>query len=175
MGIVKGVVKMAVLPVVKYPDPLLHEKSKNIEDINDEIKELVSDMAETMYAVEGVGLAAVQIGKLLNLFVIDPVYAGGTEKDPVLVFINPKIIKKEGFIKEEEGCLSLPGVFISLKRSVRTVVRALDLEGNEFEMEGKGLLSKAFQHEFDHLHGTLIIDKVGKLKRKIAMRKLETD
>jgi peptide deformylase len=170
--ILKKGASMAILDIVKYPDPLLHEKSKKIQKIDDEIKQLAADMVETMYVVEGVGVAAIQVGVPLQMFVVDPTFAGGTKKDPAFVFINPEIIEGEGEEKNEEGCLSLPGVFISVKRFKKATVRATNLMGEEFEMVGENILSRALQHEMEHLNGGLIIDNLGPLKKKMALRKL---
>ncbi len=162
-----------VLPVVIYPDPLLRERSAEIEDIDDDLRSFVEDMAVTMYATDGLGLAAVQVGVTKRIFIIEPQAAGGTKEDPVLVFINPEIIRSEGQDRAEEGCLSLPGVFVSVPRAEKVTIRATDLDGNTFEMEADGILAKAFQHELDHLDGKLIIDYVGPVKRKLALRHLD--
>ncbi len=166
---------MAILPIVTYPDPRLAEKSVEVPAIDDSIRSLVTDMVETCYATEGVGLAAIQIGEPVRIFVVDPTFAGGTKADPALVFINPVIEHTEGILKEEEGCLSLPGVFILVERFAKTRIRALNMEGEEFTMEAEGLLSRAFQHEMEHLDGHLIIEKIGGIRRKLALRKLRTE
>jgi peptide deformylase len=166
---------MAVFEIVTYPNPLLYEVSKKVNEIDEEIITLVGNMVETMYAVEGVGLAAVQIGFLKRIFVVDPTFAGGTKQDPALVFINPEIIHMENEIKEEEGCLSLPGIFIQVKRFANSTIKAQNLEGEFFEMDGENILSRAFQHEMEHLNGKLIIDKIGGLKKKLVLKKLKTD
>jgi len=165
---------MALLPIVIYPDPRLEQVSAEVPVIDEEIRALIADMVETLYASDGVGLAAVQIGALKRIFVLDPTFAGGTKTDPALVFINPVIVATEGKIKEEEGCLSLPGVFIPIERFAKTRVSATNLAGERFEMEGTGLISRAFQHEIDHLDGKLTIEKVGGIRRKLALRKLRT-
>ena len=165
---------MAILPIVTYPDPRLALVSEEVKEINDEIRTLVADMVETMYTTEGVGLAAIQIGVPLRIFVVDPTFAGGTKADPALVFINPVIEHTEGSIKEEEGCLSLPGVFILIERFALTRLRATNLAGESFTMEMTGLMSRAFQHEMEHLDGHLIIEKIGGIRRKLALRKLRT-
>jgi len=165
---------MAILPIVIYPDPRLEQVSEEVAELNDEVRALVADMVETLYASDGVGLAAVQIGAHKRIFVLDPTFAGGTKADPAMVFINPKIEATEGKIKEEEGCLSLPGVFIPVERFAKTRVSATNLAGERFELEGTGLLSRAFQHEIDHLDGKLTIEKIGGIRRKLALRKLRT-
>lgn len=165
---------MALRKIVVYPDPRLEQVSEEVKDITDDVRVLVSDMVDTMYASEGVGLAAIQVGVPLRIFVIDPTFAGGTKSDPALVFINPVFELMENPVREEEGCLSLPGVFIPVERFHHTRVRATNLDGQEFTLEGTGLLSRAFQHEIDHLDGKLIIEKVGGIRRKLALRKLRT-
>jgi len=165
---------MALLPIVIYPDPRLEQISAEVPVIDDEVRALVADMVETLYVSDGVGLAAVQVGALKRIFVLDPTFAGGTKTDPALVFINPRIVFTEGKIKEEEGCLSLPGVFIPVERFAKTRVSAMNLAGETFELEGTGLLSRAFQHEIDHLDGNLTIMKIGGIRRRLALRKLRT-
>jgi len=165
---------MAIRPIVTYPDPRLEQISEAVPSITDEIRAIVADMVETLYATEGVGLAAIQVGIPLRIFVLDPTFAGGTKADPALVFINPVIESAEEPVREEEGCLSLPGVFIPIERFNRSRVRATALDGSSFTLEGTGLLSRAFQHEIDHLDGKLIIEKVGGIRRKLALRKLRT-
>ncbi|MBN2722775.1 MAG: peptide deformylase [Deltaproteobacteria bacterium] len=164
---------MSILPIVKYPEPVLMERSSEVDKITDDLRSFISDMEDTLYASEGVGLAAVQVNKPIRIFVIDPTFAGGTEEDDTIIFINPEIIHTEGEVREEEGCLSFPGVFVPIKRFKKCTVKATDLNGNEFTMEGTGLLSRAFQHETDHLNGKLIIDHIGPLKKKLALRRLQ--
>src|SRR4051794_33158435 len=158
---------MAVLPILRYPDPRLRQKSVDVTSFDDELRRLVTDMTETMYAAEGAGLAAIQVGSPLRLFLIDAGVAGREATDPPLVFINPEIL---GLSDEsqtgDEGCLSFPGVFVPIKRGMRATVRALDLEGNAFTVEGAALYARALQHEHDHLTGRLLVDMVGPVKRE---------
>ena len=164
---------MAVREIVVFPDPRLREVSTSVEDIDDEIRELVRDMQETMYFKEGAGLAAVQVGEHKRIFIADPVLAGGTREDPTLVFINPEILDEEGTQDGDEGCLSFPGIFAPVKRAAQVKIRAMNLEGETFEMTGEGILARAFLHETEHLDGKLLIDNVGRIKREVIKRKLK--
>lgn len=157
--------------ILHYPDKRLREKGAPIAAITSEIKALVDDMAETMYAAPGVGLAATQIGVALQLFVID--IAEQDQPSDLRVFINPEIVQREGDITWTEGCLSFPGVQEDIDRAARVRVRALDREGKPFELEAEGLLAVAIQHEFDHLQGELMIDHLGPLKKRIVHRKMQ--
>ena len=157
--------------ILHYPDKRLREKGAPIAAITSEIKALVDDMAETMYAAPGVGLAATQIGVALQLFVID--IAEQDQPSDLRVFINPEIVEREGDITWTEGCLSFPGVQEDIDRAAKVRVRALDREGRGFELEAEGLLAVAIQHEFDHLQGELMIDHLGPLKKRIVHRKMQ--
>jgi len=165
---------MAIHSIVKFPDPILREISLRVDDPTDpQVRTLVEDMAETMYAANGAGLAAIQIGVRLRLFIVDAAITGGSEEDPPLVFINPELVwlspEKE---TADEGCLSFPGIYVPVARSFRARIRASDLSGQPFEMEGKGLVARAFQHESDHLDARLLADYVGRIKRQLIERKL---
>ena len=162
---------MAVLPILEYPDKRLREHARPVEAVTPEIQRLVDDMAETMYAAPGVGLAANQVGVLLRIFVIDT--AGEDDPSDLKVFINPEILTREGEMVWQEGCLSFPGVNESVERAERVRVRALDREGKSFELEAEGLLSVAIQHENEHLDGKLMIDKLGPLKKRLVQRKMQ--
>ncbi len=155
---------MAIRPILAYPDPKLREVAQPVDEVTDEIRELVEDMAETMYAAPGVGLAANQIGVLKRVFVID--IAADDEPSDLRVFINPEITEHTGTQIFTEGCLSFPGASEDIKRAERVHVRALDADGQPFELEADGLLAVAIQHENDHLNGVLMIDKVGPIKRR---------
>lgn len=161
---------MAIRTILHYPDPRLREKAKAIEAVNDDIRTLVEDMAETMYAAPGVGLAAPQVGVLHRLFIID--IASEDEPSDLRVFINPEIIKKAGTLTWDEGCLSFPGITEEIERAAVVTVRALDEKGKEFELTAEDLLAVAIQHENDHLDGKLMIDHVGMLKKRIIHRKM---
>jgi len=165
---------MALRPIARFPDPILRKKTVEVEGVTPEILELVDDMIETMYAKRGVGLAAIQVGALERIFIVEASVTGGDENDPPVVFINPKVEwlsdEKE---TSDEGCLSFPGVYVPIERSLKARVVAFDLEGNEFEAEGEGLFARAIQHEIDHLDNKLLIDHVGPLKRQSIKRKME--
>jgi peptide deformylase len=163
---------MAIRPILKYPDPLLRQLSRTVADPG-ALRPLVADMAETMYAAKGAGLAAIQVAEPVQLFIIDAAAAGGSEQEPPLVFINPQFVEL-GAEKEsaDEGCLSFPGIYVPIERSLWAKIRATDLDGNVFEREGKDLFARAMQHEFDHLNGKLLADYVGRIKRQLIARKL---
>ncbi len=167
---------MALRPVVKFPDPVLRRPTVDVTIFDDELKRLVTDMTETMYAANGAGLAAIQIGDGRRIFIVEGAVAGGNENDPPIVFINPEIewLSDEKEISDE-GCLSFPGIYVPVKRSLRARVRARDVEGVEFVAEGEGLYARAMQHENDHLRSKLLIDYVGPIKRQMIKRKLERD
>ena len=155
--------------ILTYPDPELKKKSAPVTVINEKTRELVLDMAETMYDAPGVGLAAPQIGVHQRIVVID---VSATEEEPeLIVAINPVIIHAEGESYEEEGCLSVPKYAANVRRHERVVVKALNLEGEEITCKAEGLLAVAFQHEIDHLDGILFIDHISPLKREIFKRK----
>jgi peptide deformylase len=162
---------MAIRSILHYPDPRLRQKGIPVERVTPEIGRLIDDMAETMYAAPGVGLAATQIGELHRIFLID--IAAEDEPSKLRVFINPEIVKKEGEQCAPEGCLSFPGISEEIKRAAKVSVRALDREGRPFEIEAEGLLSVAVQHENDHLDGVLMIYKMGMLKKRIVQRKMQ--
>lgn len=161
---------MALREILEYPDPRLREVAKPVAEVTPEIQALVDDMAETMYAAPGCGLAATQIGVPHRIFVVD--CAEEDEPSDLKVFINPEIIEKDGQVVWTEGCLSFPGVREEIKRAERVKVRALGRDGKPFELEADGLLAVAIQHETDHLNGVLMIDKLNALKKKIMGRKL---
>lgn len=160
---------MAVRPILHYPDKRLRIPGKAVEAFDDELTALVDDMAETMYAAPGVGLAAPQIGVSLRLFVID-VATGPDEPSDLRVFVNPEIVERVGTVCYEEGCLSFPGIHEEVKRAERVAVRARDAQGERFELEADGLLAIAIQHENDHLDGELMIDHLSLLRRRLVHR-----
>lgn len=146
-------------------DPVLRKPTNIVDQVTPELRRLVDDMFETMYAAKGIGLAAPQIGRLERLSVVDV-------DDQRFVLFNPEIIDSDPKrIKGEEGCLSIPEIYGDVERSARVVVRAMDIEGKPFEVEGRELLSRCLQHEIDHLHGRLFIDYLSPLKRRAAMKK----
>ena len=149
---------MSILKIVEYGNPILREKSKEVNKISKKVKNLIADMLDTMYAANGVGLAAPQVGELLRIFVIDVSDPNGPINPQV--FINPKIIKKTGAINSYEGCLSFPKAYTNVRRYKNVMVKALDMNGRPFIKEAHEgeLLARAIQHEFDHLDGKLFID-----------------
>lgn len=156
--------------IVKYPDPVLERRGDAVTEFDDALRSLVDDMFESMYAAKGIGLAAPQIGISKRLTVIDVSFKEKPEDKIVLV--NPEIIFREGKQHEEEGCLSLPDIRDKVTRAAKVRVRAQDVKGEWFEMEGEELLSRAFQHEIDHLDGILFFRRVSALKRDLILRKI---
>jgi peptide deformylase len=161
---------MAIREILKYPDPRLRDVAQPVEAVTEEVRQLVEDMAETMYAAPGCGLAATQIGVPLRIFVIDT----ATEDEPsdLRVFINCEILELDGTQTWNEGCLSFPGATEEIKRAERVKVRAVGADGKPFELEADGLLAVAVQHENDHLNGVLMIDKLSALKKRMFSRKM---
>lgn len=167
---------MAERRIVTYGDPVLREKSEVVDEINQEIKDLVSDMTDALKKAKGLGLSAVQVGVLKRVFIVDLSAIDITESPRV--FINPEIIAKDGEIEIEEGCLSFPGIYQKLVRADEATVRATDLDGNEFEVTGTGMAARAFLHENDHLDGILFIDHLSSIARTLLkgrLRKLARD
>lgn len=158
-----------IRPILSYPDKRLREPGKTVEVFDDALHALIDDMAETMYAAPGVGLAAPQIGVSKRLFIID-VATDDDEPSDLRVFINPEIVATEGDTNFSEGCLSFPGAREDVDRAERVTVRALDQNGQPFELEADGLLAIAIQHENDHLDGKLMIDRLSILRRRILHR-----
>jgi peptide deformylase len=157
-------------PIVKYGDPILETPSKNVEQFDEELHRLVADMFESMYAAQGVGLAAPQIGTSRQVCVID--VSLGKNPEAKIICVNPRILHTEGEQREEEGCLSVPGFRGHVARPQYVTVGAMDAAGKEFEMRGEGLLARAFCHEIDHLNGILFITHLSMLKRDIIKRKI---
>jgi len=150
-----------------YGDPVLREKCAPVEVIDDDVRDLIEDLQHTMYDADGIGLAAPQVGVAIRVFVYDV-------RDPDVapgVLVNPEIIESAGTVREEEGCLSLPGLADVVERSESILVRGLDEAGQPVEMRAEGLLSRCIQHESDHLDGVLFFDRVSPLKRKMLLRK----
>ena len=159
-----------IRPILKYGDSTLHDKAVDVGAITPDIDILINDMIETMYAAPGVGLAAPQVGVALRIFVVDITL--GREPAGPIVMINPTFVTRDGMQLEEEGCLSVPGFEATVVRPTRVVVKGLDRDGTEHEHEGTGLLARAFQHEMDHLDGTLFIDHLRGIKRDLIVRKI---
>ena len=168
--------EMARRTILRFPDAKLRERSVAVSEVDDDVRQLVADMAEAMEAANGAGLAAIQVGAPLRLFIIDGAVAGGAEGAPPRVFINPEIVEISPDSQTgDEGCLSFPGIFVPVKRGMKARVRAMGLDGQTFEAEGEALFARALQHETDHLNGRLLIDQVGPVKREIIKRKLRKD
>jgi peptide deformylase len=160
-----------IYPVVKYGDPILEKPTAPISEFNEELEELTEDMFASMYAAQGVGLAAPQIGKNLRLTVVD--VTAGKNPEAKIVLINPEIIHAEGEKREEEGCLSLPGFRGYVVRPQFVTIRAQNAKGEYFEIRGEDLLARAFCHEIDHLNGILFIQHLSMLKRDLIRRKIK--
>jgi len=159
---------MATLTILNYPDPRLHTLAKSVKDINADIRRLVDDMAETMYAAPGIGLAATQVNQHIQLIVID----ASKEQNDLLVLINPKIVVKSGLQEYEEGCLSVPGIYETVTRAEKITVEALDRSGKQFKLDAEGLLAVCIQHEMDHLLGKVFVEYLSPLKRNRIKNKM---
>lgn len=162
---------MALLPILHYPDSRLHTKAKPVARVDDRIRQLIKDMAETMYEAPGIGLAATQVNVHERVIVMDV----SEDRNELLALINPEILERDGEQISEEGCLSVPGVFDKVKRAEHVKVRALNEQGEAFEMDAEGLLAVCVQHEIDHLEGKVFVEylsllKQGRIKSKIAKR-----
>jgi peptide deformylase len=162
---------MAIRKILHYPDKRLRAPGEPVTDFGPELQTLIDDMAETMYAAPGVGLAATQIGVAKQLFIVD--VSSGEGPNDLRVFVNPAITETEGKIEWEEGCLSFPGVHQDITRAARIKVRAQDRHGKWFELEADELMAVALQHEKDHLDGKLMIDHLSVLKRRIVHRAMQ--
>jgi peptide deformylase len=162
---------LAIRPIVKYGEPVLHKPSQPVANIDGAVVALVNEMVETMYAAPGIGLAAPQIAVPLRVIVID--LSVGDDKAQLIRLVNPEFVEREGEQTHEEGCLSVPGYGGSPVRPARVVVKGLDLEGKEQVYEGKDLLARAFCHEIDHIDGLLFVDRLSPLKRDLLKRKLK--
>ncbi|MEW6984173.1 peptide deformylase [Colwelliaceae bacterium 6471] len=163
---------MAILTVLRFPDEKLRTKAVPVTEVNDEIRTIVSDMFETMYAEKGVGLAATQVNIHQRIVVIDV----SEDKSEAFTLINPEIIaKSDETVINEEGCLSVPGCYAKVDRHTKVTVKALDVNGNEFTIDGEELLSVCIQHELDHLAGILFVDYLSPLKRQRIKTKLEKE
>ena len=159
---------MALLPILHYPDPRLHQSATPVTEFTAQLKQLAEDMAETMYAAPGVGLAAPQVNVHQRLIVVDV----SEDKNGLMVLVNPQIIAREGEQEYEEGCLSVPGVYSKISRAARVRVQAQNLDGEPFEIEADGLLAVCLQHEIDHLDGKVFVDYLSQLKQNRIRTKL---
>jgi peptide deformylase len=160
---------MPKLAILQYPDERLHTVAAPVREVNDEIRTLARDMAETMYAAPGIGLAATQVNVHLQLIVMDLSEA----RDQLLVLINPEITAAAGEQECEEGCLSVPGIYEKVKRAERITVKALNVEGKAFTLDAEGLLAVCIQHEMDHLKGRVFVEKLSRLKQTRILSKLK--
>lgn len=160
-----------IRPLLRYGATSLHQPAAPVADFTAEIDTIIGDMIETMYAAPGIGLAAPQIGVPLRIFVVD--LSIGREPAGPIVMVNPEFVERDGVQLEEEGCLSVPGFNATVVRPQRAVVKGLDRGGTPQQMEGTGLLARAFQHEMDHLDGTLFVDRLRGIKRDMIVRKIK--
>ena len=160
---------MAILDILHFPDPRLRTKAKPVKAVTDQTRKLIDDMFETMYDAPGIGLAATQVNIHQRLLVLDV----SENQDQPRVYINPQIIESAGEQDHEEGCLSVPGIYASVRRAENITVRAQDSDGNSFEEQVEGLHSVCIQHEMDHLMGRLFVDYLSPLKRNMVRKKLE--
>ncbi len=160
---------MALLKILHYPDKRLHTVARPVEVVDDAIRQLAADMAETMYAAPGIGLAATQVDRHIQMIVVDV----SEKRDDLRVFINPEIVEAEGEAVNEEGCLSVPGIYDKVKRAQRIKVRALNLQGEPFELTAEGLLGICIQHEIDHLKGKVFVEYLSRLKQDRIKQKLK--
>ena len=162
---------MATLEIVTWPNPVLEMPGEHVTEFDDDLKKLVSNMFETMYVAPGVGLAGVQVGISKRLFVMD--CSAGKDPAQRIALINPEVLRVEGTQTGEEGCLSFPGIFTPVERNLRAVVRAQDLNGEYFEIDGMELTARCMLHETDHCDGIVFLDKMSPIKRELVKRKIK--
>ncbi|MFA5907641.1 MAG: peptide deformylase [Vicinamibacterales bacterium] len=158
-------------PILRLGDSILTAPTRSVEAITPEIETLLDDMIETMYAAPGIGLAAPQVGVSLRIFVVD--LSVGRDPAALSVMINPEFVEREGMQLEEEGCLSVPGFTATVARPKRVVVKGLNRQGDEYQIEGTGLLARALQHEMDHLQSCLFVDRLRGISRDLILRKIK--
>ncbi len=162
---------MALLNILHYPDERLHKIAKPVREFGPDLQQLIDDMAETMYAAPGIGLAATQVDQHIRLLIVDL----SEEKNALQVFINPEILNREGEETCEEGCLSVPGIYEKVTRAEQITLRALDRQGKPFELHADGLLAVCLQHEIDHLDGKVFVEKLSRLKLNRIVQKLKKE
>lgn len=160
-----------IRPILRYGADVLHEPAAPVAEITQDIQQLVDDMIQTMYAAPGIGLAATQVGVPLRIFVAD--LSAGRRPGELLTFINPEFVEVDGLQMEDEGCLSVPGFNATVARPARAVVKGLSRTGEEQIVEGTGLLARCFQHEMDHLEGTVFVDRLRGLQKDLILRKIK--
>ena len=162
---------MAILDILHFPDARLRNLAKPVATVDDSVRKLIDDMFETMYAAPGIGLAAIQVNDARRVIVVDIT----EDRSQPLALVNPQILTKQGAEEMDEGCLSVPGIYETVQRAEQIRVRALDRDGNPFELDCDGLLAVCIQHEIDHLDGKLFVDYLSSLKRQRIRKKLEKD
>jgi peptide deformylase len=167
--LLEGKHTMAVRPILTHPDAVLRRKAEPVTAIDADLQRLIDDMIETMYAAPGIGLAAPQVGVPLQVFVVD--VSSGKDPHALMTFINPELLRLEGRVREDEGCLSVPGVYGVTPRAQKVQLRGLNRTGEMVEVEGEGLFARALQHETDHLQGFLFFDRMGPVGRDLIKRK----
>jgi peptide deformylase len=160
---------MPLLSILRYPDSRLHKRASKVEAVTDDIRQLIKDMAATMYGAPGIGLAATQVNVHQRVIVIDV----SESHDQLQVFINPELLSASGDADIEEGCLSVPGVYEKVRRAERVTVRALDAEGKPFTLEADGVLAVCIQHEMDHLEGKVFVERLSRLKQSRILARLK--
>jgi peptide deformylase len=160
-----------IRPILRYGEYPLHQPAADVQAFDADLQRLIDDMIETMYAAPGIGLAATQVGVALRVFVAD--ISAGRDRHALIAIVNPSVVEREGMQLEEEGCLSVPGFNATVVRPARIVVKGLDRQGQEHTFEGTGLLARAFQHEIDHLDGTLFVDRLRGIKRDLIVRRIQ--
>ena len=159
-----------IRPILRFGEQVLHQPAALVCDITPDIQQLIDDMVQTMYAAPGIGLAATQVGVPLRIFVAD--VSGGHNPGDLITFINPEVVEVDGTQYEDEGCLSVPGVNAMVTRPMRAIVKGLARDGREQVVEGTGLLARCFQHEMDHLDGTVFVDHLRGLQKDLIVRKI---
>ena len=160
---------MAVRSIHAFPEPVLRQKAQPVPVLDADLQRLIDDMVETMYAAPGIGLAAPQVGVSLQVFVVD--VTSGKDPHALMTFINPQLVLLDGRVREDEGCLSVPGIYGLTPRAAKVLLRGLNRAGEEVEIAGEGLLARALQHEMDHLQGLLFFDRMGPVGRDLVKRK----
>jgi len=160
---------MSVLKIYTYPDEILKRRAEAVENIDGSVQTLIDDMVETMYAAPGIGLAAPQVGRSLRVIVVD--VSGADGGYPLITLVNPEIVDHHGVMDSEEGCLSVPNYTSTIRRHASVLVRGIDRNGKEMEIEAEGLLSRALQHEIDHLDGILFVDRMSRIKREFFRKR----
>lgn len=160
-----------IRPILKYGDRMLHDRAAPVDSLTPDVDRLIGDMIETMYAAPGIGLAAPQVGVALRIFVVD--LSLGRDSADLIVMVNPEFVERDGMQLEEEGCLSVPGFNATVARPSRAVVKGLNRAGQEQVVEGNGLLARCFQHEMDHLEGTVFVDRLRGLQKDLIVRRIK--